>query len=70
MGKPSGSRNSCPQLLYFSGVLCSSCLSFSSHASSSSFKGFVIYRTRLDFLVLGFFRIREDLLPSRLSGKV
>ena len=35
-----------------------------------TYKGFVIYRTRLDFLVLGFFRIREDLLPSRLSGKV
>ena len=70
LGKPSGSRNSCPQLLYFSGAFCSSCFSFSSHASSSSFKGFVIYRTRLDFFVLGFFRIREDLLPSRLSGKV
>ena len=70
MGKPSGSRNSCPQLLYFSGAFCSSCLSFSNHARSSSFKGLVIYRMRLDFLVLGFFRMREDLLRSRLSGKV
>ena len=70
MGRPSGSRNSCPQLLYFSGAFCSSYLSFLSHARSSAFRGLVIYRMRLDFLVFGFFRMREDLLPSRLSGKV
>ena len=29
-----------------------------------------MYRMRLDFLVLVRLRISEDLLPSRLSGKV
>ena len=45
-------------------------LSFSSQARSSSRKGFVRYRTRLDFLVLGFFKIKEEVLPSRWSGKI
>ena len=41
-----------PPAFHFAGALCSSCLSFSSHARSSAFRGLVIYRMRLDFLVL------------------
>ena len=41
-----------PPAFRFAGAFCSSCLSFSSHARSSSFKGLVMYRMRLDFLVL------------------
>ena len=45
-------------------------LEFFEPGRSSSRKGFVRYRTRLDFLVLGFFKIKEEVLPSRWSGKI
>src|SRR5699024_2438592 len=69
MGRPSGRRNSCPQLLYLSGAACSSCLILSSQANSSSFKGFVIYKDAVGLFGLDLFQDQRGLAALPPVGK-